>query len=108
MADQLLSANPGYAADQRARAHRTLAEHPDPQTRARAAAKIARWEAVLEGMASGALEIGSRVPVHGAPAWATLEVSHGGFATGRLCAAGTEEPFHLHRGSSRCGTACDS
>lgn len=86
MPDQPVSANPGYAAAQRDRALRTLAEHPDPQTRARAAAKIARWEAVLEGMAFGGLEVGSRTPVEGAPAWATLEVVHGGFATGRLAA----------------------
>ncbi|MDA3646230.1 hypothetical protein LZ318_29250 [Saccharopolyspora indica] len=48
--------------------------------------KVRRWEDVLAGMAGGRLEIGSRTPVADTPAWVTLEVAHGGFATGRYLA----------------------
>jgi hypothetical protein len=41
-------------------------------------------------MQAGALSAGSRTPVDGTPAWVTLEVAHGGFATGRLLA---EQPL---------------
>ena len=53
---------------------------------ARAETKIARWRSVIAGMAEGSLSVGSRTPVSGTPAWVTLEVAHGGFATGRLLA----------------------
>lgn len=49
-------------------------------------AKVARWRAVLAGMADGTLSVGSRTPVADTPAWVTLEVVHGGFATGRYLA----------------------
>src|SRR5688500_8712187 len=49
--------------------------------------RIDRWRAVLRGMASGALRIGSRTPVAGLPAWVTPEVVRGGFATTRAAAA---------------------
>jgi hypothetical protein len=39
-------------------------------------------------MLAGDLHIGARQPVRGVPAWATLEVAHGGFATGTLLAGG--------------------
>lgn len=45
--------------------------------------KAARWQAVIAGLAGGTLTVGSRTPVAGTPAWVTLEVVHGGFATGR-------------------------
>jgi hypothetical protein len=48
--------------------------------------KAAMWRSVLAGMADGSLTIGSRTPVAGTPAWVTLEVAHGGFASGRLLA----------------------
>jgi hypothetical protein len=43
-------------------------------------------------MLSGALRVGARTPVGGAPAWATLEVVHGGFTTGELLAGGPLQP----------------
>jgi hypothetical protein len=66
----------------------TRATHADPEVRERAARKIEAWTTVFEGMLSGALQIGSRLPVVGTPAWATLEVVKGGFATGTLLAGG--------------------
>ncbi|WP_440899050.1 hypothetical protein [Actinosynnema sp.] len=48
--------------------------------------KVAQWAGVLRGMADGSLTVGSRTPVSGVPPWVTLEVAHGGFATGRLVA----------------------
>ncbi|MBI4618285.1 MAG: hypothetical protein HY720_32095 [Planctomycetes bacterium] len=87
-----LTANPGYAIGQLHRALRAVAEHPDPAVRARAAEKIRRWENVLAGMATGSLEVGSRTPLQDVPAWVTLEVAHGGFATGALMAGGPLQP----------------
>ncbi len=49
-------------------------------------ARADRWRAVLDGMADGTLSIGSRTPVADTPAWVTLEVLHGGFASGRYLA----------------------
>ncbi len=80
--------NPGYAAFQIAKALATSEEHEDVQTRERAKQRIAKWETVLRNIGSGSAEYGSRTPVEGVPAWATLEVITGGFATGGLLAAG--------------------
>ncbi len=49
-------------------------------------ARAASWRAVLDGMADGTLTVGSRTPVADTPAWVTLEVLHGGFASGRYLA----------------------
>lgn len=49
--------------------------------------KIAKWSEVLRGMQRGTLRIGSRTPTE-APAWVTLEVVTGGFATGTYLAGG--------------------
>lgn len=87
-----MEANPGYVIGQIARALTTEETHPDPATRERAQQRIARWVAVFQGMLSGALQIGSRTPVGGTPAWATLEVIGGGFATGALLAGGPLQP----------------
>jgi hypothetical protein len=65
-----------YATGQLARALRRLAETGD------GGRKVRQWEAVLAGMAAGRITVGSRVPVVDTPAWVTLEVAHGGFATG--------------------------
>jgi hypothetical protein len=43
-------------------------------------------------MTEGRLTIGSRTPVTKTPPWVTLEVVHGGFATGRALAAGPLQP----------------
>src|SRR5262245_22698045 len=82
------SANPGYALGQLARALATSRTHDDPDTRTRAARKAEAWVQVFQGMLSGALSVGSRTPVAGTPAWATLEVMQGGFASGNLLAGG--------------------
>ena len=58
----------------------------DRDARRRAQAKAEKWQAVLSGMATGQLSVGSRTPVADTPAWVTLEVVHGGFATGRYLA----------------------
>ncbi|MFI6504786.1 hypothetical protein [Nonomuraea typhae] len=71
------TANPGYAYGQLQRALNQAAGGE---------AKAAAWRAVLDGMETGRLTIGSRTPVAGTPAWVTLEVAHGGFATGRYVA----------------------
>lgn len=84
------TANPGYALGQLERALVAAVSSSDPAVRARAAAKADRWHAVLAGMAVGQLAVGSRTPVRDTPAWVTLEVAHGGFATGRLLA---EQPL---------------
>lgn len=86
------SANPGYVLGQLARAFTTSQTHGDPATRERASQKIARWAQVFQGMLSGALAIGSRTPVSGTPAWATLEVMGGGFASGNVLAGGPLQP----------------
>jgi hypothetical protein len=70
-----LHAAPGYAFGQLRRA----LESADPT-------KTRQWLAVLDGMSSGRLTVGSRTPVADTPAWVTLEVAHGGFATGRCLA----------------------
>jgi hypothetical protein len=85
-----VTASPGYALGQLQRAVDRLASgagaHGGEADQGRARAKIAQWRAVLAGMADGALSVGSRTPVAGTPAWVTLEVAHGGFATGRYLA----------------------
>ncbi|GGV01022.1 hypothetical protein GCM10010182_18070 [Actinomadura cremea] len=80
--------NPGYAAGQMARAFTTAMSHEDAGTRRRAEERLARWRRVLDGMGDGSLAVGSRTPVAGLPAWATLEVLRGGFATGEAAAGG--------------------
>lgn len=89
--------NAGYVLDQLRRGLETSLNHPDPAVRARAAAKVERWDSVLEGMARGTLSVGSRTPLEGIPPWVTLEVAHGGFATGGLLAGGPLEPHEQER-----------
>lgn len=84
--DEPGTASPQYALGQLRRALETAARGADPATRARAAGKVDLWRAVLDGMLSGELAVGSRTPVRDTPAWVTLEVAHGGFATGRYLA----------------------
>jgi hypothetical protein len=80
--------NPGYAVFQLAKALTTNQQHEDPATRQRAMGKVEKWTAVFNGIVNGSIEAGSRVPLDGVPAWATLEVVTGGFATGELLAGG--------------------
>ncbi|WAM24354.1 hypothetical protein [Myxococcus sp. NMCA1] len=87
-----LRINPGFVLGQLARALTLSAESPDLEIRARSTAKVAHWRKVLEGILTGALDVGSRTPVADAPAWATLKVVTGGFATGELLAEGPLSP----------------
>ncbi|WP_280725309.1 hypothetical protein [Kitasatospora sp. MAA4] len=82
-----------YAHGQLARAFVTALSHPDAATRSRAEGRLDRWRAALAGMKDGSLQIGTRTPVAGLPAWVTPEVLHGGFASGRACAEGTLQPY---------------
>lgn len=77
-----------YALAQLEAAAAALAAAGDASARAKAGVRLARWRAVVEGMRDGRLDVGSRTPVQGVPAWATLEVAPGGFATGHLLAGG--------------------
>lgn len=87
-----IGANPGYVLGQLNHAIVTSQTHNDPATQERARAKIDRWMQVLHGMSNGSLTIGTRTPVTGTPAWATLEVVVGGFPTGNLLAGGDLQP----------------
>lgn len=98
--DATVTAHPGYALGQLARALQAAARHPDAAVRARAATKIRRWQGVVDGMADGSLAVGSRTPVQGVPAWATLEVATGGFATGALLAGGPLQPHEASLAAS--------
>ncbi|HYS39832.1 MAG TPA: hypothetical protein VEO01_29810 [Pseudonocardiaceae bacterium] len=80
------TASSAYAIGQLALAVAAAAESGTAADRERALGKARRWRAVLAAMATGRLSVGSRVPVAGTPAWVTLEVAHGGFATGGLLA----------------------
>ncbi|KQX54712.1 MULTISPECIES: hypothetical protein [unclassified Streptomyces] len=82
-----------YAEGRLARAFVTALTHADPATRARAEGRADGWRRVLSGMADGTLRVGSRTPVSGLPAWVTLEVLHGGFATGTPRADGPLLPY---------------
>ncbi|MCA9691091.1 MAG: hypothetical protein KC636_15920, partial [Myxococcales bacterium] len=82
------TANAGYALGRLERALAVAAASDDPALRERAEARADAWRAVLAGMADGSLTIGARTPVADTPAWVTLEVVHGGFATGRYLAEG--------------------
>ena len=75
-----------YALGQLQRAVTRATSSDDAADRERALENVRRWQDVLTGMASGRLSPGSRTPVAGTPAWVTLEVAHGGFATGRYVA----------------------
>lgn len=77
------TASPQYAFGQLERALRAAAAATDPAAVADAGIRIAKWQAVVAGMAEGRLTVGSRTPIADTPAWLTLEVAHGGFATGR-------------------------
>ncbi len=80
---------PGYPVRQWSKAL-TASGDVDRAVRQRAQQRMRRWEGVLAGMADGSIKVGDRTPVAGFPAWVTLEVLHGGFATGRALA---EEPI---------------
>jgi hypothetical protein len=83
-----IGVNSGYAAFQWAKALVTANSHVDESARRRGEVRSMAWETVLKNILNGSVAYGSRTPVHGAPAWSTLEVVKGGFATGNLLAGG--------------------
>jgi hypothetical protein len=84
--------NAGYAAGQIDKALLTAITHADPDVRERAAKKLDRWMAIMRMMTSGSTAYGSRTPIANTPAWVTLDVAQGGFATGALLAGGELRP----------------
>ena len=95
MTDPADSADPAYAHGQVARALATSATHDDPEVRARARARVEGWAQIIDGMRDGTLSVGDRAPIADTPVWATPQVFHGGFATGKLLAEGPLAP-HEH------------
>jgi hypothetical protein len=96
----------GYPLGQLAGAFVTAATHENADTRRRAEERVRRWQSVLAGMADGQLQIGSRTPVAGFPAWVTLQVIRGGFATGEPAAGGPLQPHEVEL-ASRVGLPAD-
>ncbi|WP_051798391.1 hypothetical protein [Catenuloplanes japonicus] len=88
-------AQAGYVTGQLASAFVTAATHEDPATRQRAEERVRRWSLVL----SGGHAHGSRTPVKEFPAWVTLDVARGGFATGEASAGGPLRPHEARFGS---------
>jgi hypothetical protein len=80
--------NPGYILEQLRRAAGLAGEV--------ARERVEAWTGVLRGLADGSLRVGSRTPVEGLPAWVTLRVLHGGFASGDAEAGGALRP-HEHQ-----------
>ncbi len=78
----------GYAMFQLSKALIAEDSDPDPQARARANERIARWQQVVAHAMLGTAQYGSRTPFADIPAWVTLDVATGGFATGGLLAGG--------------------
>ena len=80
------SVGSSYALERLSKAIETLKNHPNSDVRRRAQKKIDQWNTFFDNLASGQLSVGSRTPLANTPAWVTLEVAHGGFATGRYLA----------------------
>lgn len=91
--DPLLRATAGYPMGQLQRALEAAVRADDPDVRRRAGDRALIWEQILAGIGAGSLQIGSRNPVADTPSWVTLEVAHGGFATGRYLAEGPVEDW---------------
>ena len=85
----------GYPGMQLARALARAEQCQDPQEQARAQERADQWSAALFGILSGGIRPGSRTPVSGLPAWATLQVVTGGFATGDVLSGGPLQPHEL-------------
>ncbi|MFN8609821.1 MAG: hypothetical protein U0931_19935 [Vulcanimicrobiota bacterium] len=78
----------GYILTQLAQRLTTASAHPDEDVSQRARRRAEQWHRLLEGISSGEVEVGSRIPVRKWPTWVTLEVLKGGFASGSALAAG--------------------
>ncbi|GAA3990128.1 hypothetical protein [Streptomyces plumbiresistens] len=100
------TASSSYPSAQLAKAFRTALTHQDADTRLRAEKRQGQWRAVLAGMASGLLKVGSRTPVKGLPAWVTPEVVRGGFVTGAASAGGPLQEYEAEA-ARRAGLAQD-
>lgn len=83
--DETKVIGPGYAFSQLVKALRGTSEL--------AQKRVEQWQNVIAGIIDGSLDVGSRTPVGSAPPWVTLDVVHGGFATGGFAAAG---PLKTH------------
>ncbi|MFE1171444.1 hypothetical protein [Streptomyces sp. NPDC058773] len=103
---QHLTPAPSYARDQLSKAFVTALTHEEAATRHRAQERTRRWRKVLDGLANGSLAAGSRTPVAGLPAWVTLEVARGGFATGEASAGGPLQPYE-REAARRAGVRAD-
>lgn len=86
MSEEFHTASPTYATARLAHALAAAQAAGTEADRERAERKVRRWADVVRGMADGTLTVGSRTPVADTPSWVTLEVAHGGFATGRYLA----------------------
>lgn len=84
--------NSGYAKFQLAKA--LLASAPNEH-------RIHAWTEVLSNILTRSAKYGSRTPLKDVPAWVTLEVVTGGFATGALSAGGPLLPFEQDYLASR-------
>lgn len=73
----------------------TALTHHSPLTRGRAEDRMRRWQQAILGMTDGTVRPGSRTPVDRFPAWVTLDVLTGGFATGGAAAGGELLPHEL-------------
>lgn len=85
--------NPGYAASQLAKALLASEQTANAELAERAADRVTHWQNILSNILSAAAYYGTRTPLPDTPAWATLEVATGGFATGRLLAGGPLEVY---------------
>ncbi|MBN9415133.1 hypothetical protein ABS71_16260 [bacterium SCN 62-11] len=87
----------GYILTQLAQRLTTEQNHSDPEVAERARRRADQWQRLLEAMNLGQLEFGSRTPVADLPAWVTLEVLTGGFASGGALAAGPLQPHEQQK-----------
>lgn len=78
----------GYAVFQLSKALIAQDNSLSQEERASAAERIMRWQQVIAHAVQGTAQYGSRTPFADIPAWVTLDVSTGGFATGRLLSGG--------------------
>lgn len=85
--------NPGYAASQLAKALLASEQTGNAERAEKAADRVMQWQNILSNILNGAAHYGSRTPLPDTPAWATLEVATGGFATGQLLAGGPLEVY---------------
>lgn len=93
----------GYAAFQLAKALTTRHTHGNREVRARAAARIRRWLRLLAHAVRGTARHGSRTPFADIPAWVTLDVATGGFATGDMLAGGALTSYERQLAASIAG-----